>query len=58
MCILGTLPTVCELQLMDCFTYADGVMMLKLPSSKLIKSDLNSLKPPALLDPLLPRHLA
>jgi len=36
-------PTVFELQLMDCFTYVDGVMKLKLPSGKLIKSYLNSL---------------
>jgi len=31
-------PTIFELQLMDCFTYVDGVMTLKLPSGKLINS--------------------
>jgi len=34
-----------ELKLMDCFTYVDGVMNLKLPSGKLIKSNLNQPKP-------------
>jgi len=34
-----------ELQLMYCFTYVDGVMTLKLPSGKLIKSNLNQPKP-------------
>jgi len=38
-------PNVFELKLMDCFTYVDGAMMLKLCSSKLIKSNLNQLKP-------------
>jgi len=52
--VRGGNPTVFELLLMDWFTYVNGVMMLKLPSSKLIKSYLNSPKPPALLDPLLP----
>jgi len=32
---------VFTLQLMNCFTYVDGVMNLKLPSGKLIKSLLN-----------------
>jgi len=32
---------VFTLQLMDCFTYVNGVMTLKLPSGKLIKSHLN-----------------
>jgi len=32
---------------MDCFTYVDGVMMLKLPSGKLIKSNLNQPNPVA-----------
>jgi len=32
------------LQLMDCFTYVDGAMALKLPSGKLIKSLLNKSK--------------
>jgi len=32
---------VFELKLMDCFTYVDGTMNLKLPSGKLIKSLLN-----------------
>jgi len=36
---------VFELKLMDCFTYVDGVMMLKLRSGKLIKSNLNQPKP-------------
>jgi len=31
-------PDVFELKLMDCFTYVDDVMTLKLPSGKLIKS--------------------
>jgi len=35
-------PNVFELQLMNCFT---GVMMLKLRSGKLIKSNLNQPKP-------------
>jgi len=34
-------PNVFTLQLMNCFTYVDGVMNLKLPSGKLIKSLLN-----------------
>jgi len=38
-------PNVFELQLMNCFTYLDGVMTLKLPSGKLIKSNLNQPKP-------------
>jgi len=38
-------PNVFTLKLMDCFTYANGVMMLKLPSGKLIKSHLNKPKP-------------
>jgi len=38
-------PNVFELELMNCFTYVDGVMALKLPSSKLIKSNLNQPKP-------------
>jgi len=36
---------VFTLELMNCFTYVDGVMMLKLPSGKLIKSYLNQPKP-------------
>jgi len=40
-------PNVFELKLMDCFTYVDDVMTLKLPSGKLIKSYLNEPKPPA-----------
>jgi len=36
---------VFELQLMNCYTYVDGVMMLKLRSGKLIKSNLNQPKP-------------
>jgi len=38
-------PNVFELKLMDCFTYVNGVMMLKLRSGKLIKSNLNQPKP-------------
>jgi len=38
-------PTAFKLELMDCFTSVDGVMMLKLPSGKLIKSYLNQPKP-------------
>jgi len=34
-----------ELKLMNCFTYVDCVMALKLPSGKLIKSNLNEPKP-------------
>jgi len=30
---------------MDCFTYVNGVIVLKLPSGKLIKSNLNQPKP-------------
>jgi len=43
--VKGGNPNVFELKLMDCFTYVDGVMMLKLPSGKLIKSNLNQPKP-------------
>jgi len=45
---------VFELKLMDCFTYVNGVMMLKLPSGKLIKSCFNQPKP---LAPLIPEAL-
>jgi len=38
-------PNVFTLQLMNCFTYVDGAMTLKLPSGKLIKSLLNGPKP-------------
>jgi len=38
-------PNVFTLQLMNCFTYVNGAMALKLPSSKLIKSLLNKPKP-------------
>jgi len=41
-------PNIFEIKLMDCFTYDDGALMLKLPSGKLIKSYLNS---PAPIDP-------
>jgi len=40
-------PNVFELKLMNCFTYVDDAMALKLPSSKLIKSNLNQPKPVA-----------
>jgi len=40
-------PKVFELKLMDCFTYVDGTMALKLPSGKLVKSHLNKPKLPA-----------
>jgi len=36
---------VFELQIMNCFTYVNGVMMLKLRSGKLIKSNLIQPKP-------------
>jgi hypothetical protein len=36
-----------ELKLMDCFTYVNDVMALKLPSGKLVKSHLNKPKLPA-----------
>jgi len=38
-------PNVFTPKLMTCFTYVDGAMVLKLPSSKLIKSLLNKAKP-------------
>jgi len=38
-------PNVFELKLMNCFTYVNGAMALKLPSGKLIKSHLNIPKP-------------
>jgi len=38
-------PNVFELKLMDCFTYVNDVMALKLLSGKLIKSHLNKPKP-------------
>jgi len=47
-------PNVFQLQLMDCFTYVNGVMTLKLPSSKLIKSHLNKPKPLAPEVPQVP----
>jgi len=37
-------PNVFTLEFMTCFTYVDGVMALKLPSGKLIKSHLNKPK--------------
>jgi len=40
-------PNVFELELMNCFTYVNGVMMLKLPSGMFIKSNLNQPKPVA-----------
>jgi len=36
---------VFELKLMNCFTYVNGVTMIKLRSGKLIKSNLNQPKP-------------
>jgi len=44
--VKGGNPNVFTLQLMDCFTYVDGAMALKLPSRKVIKSHLNKPKPP------------
>jgi len=44
-CVKTGNPNVFELKLMDCFTYFNGVMMLKLCSGKLIKSNLNQPKP-------------
>jgi len=43
--VKGGNPNVFTLKLMDCFTYVNGVMTLKLPSGKLIKSCLNKPKP-------------
>jgi len=43
--VKGGNPNVFTLQLMNCFTYVDSVMTLKLPSGKLIKSHLNKPKP-------------
>jgi len=45
--VKGGNPNVFTLQLMDCFTYVNDVMNLKLPSGKVIKSLLNMPKPPA-----------
>jgi len=42
-------PTTFELQLMDCFTYVNGALTLKLPLGKFIKSYLNPPKPPNFL---------
>jgi len=39
--VKGGNPNVFTLQLMDCFTYVNGAMTLKLPSGKLVKSLLN-----------------
>jgi len=44
------------LQLMNCFTYVNAVMALKLPSSKLIKSHLNKPKPLAPEVPQVPEE--
>jgi len=50
-------PNVFTLQLMDCFTYVDGAMALKLPSGKLIKSLLNETKPLAPEVPQVPEEV-
>jgi len=50
-------PNVFTLQLMDCFTYVDGAMALKLPSGKLIKSLLNKTKPLAPEVPQVPEEV-
>jgi len=50
-------PNVLTLKLMDCFTYVDGVMALKLPSGKLIKSYLNQPKPLFTKVPQVPEGL-
>jgi len=42
---------------MDCFTYVDGAMALKLPSGKLIKSLLNETKPLAPEVPQVPEEV-
>jgi len=42
--VKGGNPNVFTLQLMDCFTYVNGAMALKLPSGKVIKSHLNTPK--------------
>jgi len=48
-CVKTGKPNTFELHIMDCFTFVDGAMTLKLPSGKLIKSYLN---PPAPLNPV------
>jgi len=50
-------PNVFTLQLMNCFTYVNGVMALKLPSGKLIKSLLNVPKPLAPEVPQVPEEI-
>jgi len=44
--VKGGNPNVFTLQLMDCFTYVNSAMALKLPSGKFVKSNLNTPKPP------------
>jgi len=48
---------VFTLQLMDCFTYVNDVMTLKLPSGKLVKSHLNTPKPPVPEVPEVPEEV-
>jgi len=50
-------PNVFTLQLMNYFTYVNGVMTLKLPSSKLIKSLLNKAKPQVPEVPQVPEEV-
>jgi len=50
-------PNVFTLKLMTCFTYVDGVMALKLPSGKLIKSLLNKPKPQVPEVPQVPEEV-
>jgi len=45
------------LQLMNCFTYVNGAMALKLPSGKLVKSHLNTPKPPVPEVPEVPEEV-
>jgi len=54
--IKGGNPFVFTLQLMNCFTYVDGAMALKLPSGKLMKSHLNKPKPLAPEVPQVPEE--
>jgi len=44
-CVKTGNPNIFEIKLMDCFTYVNGVMMIKLCSGKLIKSNLNQPNP-------------
>jgi len=56
-CVYTGNPNVFTLQLMNCFTYVNDVITLKLPSGKLIKSLLNMPKPPAPEVPQVPEEV-